>query len=521
LTDVGAPPSAFGANLASTMPYSDGPTNPHASAQPTPRLNTTVAFEDETQARPVDDYLLQAMRDDDRSQGELNVPYESLPSLEARRPFDTYEAEFAERDPVTQMVAAHESIRLRRAQQLRVVPQPREERWQHEDAYPQQQEHYPQQQAEHYPQPQQAEHYPQQEEHYPQDAAYGPPTTREGSGARERPYDDRDRAYEEPAPAPRDYAAPLPPFDDVHESNHPSFQSGPQARGWSDPPPRTEIPPAPAVPREMRFHTPPAFIQGVQPIRPANNYTAQSVMTPPPQMAPQQQPMYPQQPMHSMQVQQQQPMYPSMSLQQQQRMMATTPSSAYGYSMPMQPVGPSIAPQQKNGIGRFAWFVFGAAFGIAFAFVATGYVPRIGQPDPLFPPAPPRPAATAVQAVPPQPVSAPPPSAPPPAATTATTAVTPSALPPAPPATGASTSARDPKPPAPPTTGAAAKPPPPPRRFFAPPPRRPAPPAANRDDSSPAPKKIGGSVDAPDSSPPPAASEGAGLNNILGDALKP
>ncbi|MCA9588328.1 MAG: hypothetical protein KC657_23560, partial [Myxococcales bacterium] len=36
----------------------------------------------------------------------LGAPFDSLPSLEVRRPFDSFEAEFAERDPETQVAAA-------------------------------------------------------------------------------------------------------------------------------------------------------------------------------------------------------------------------------------------------------------------------------------------------------------------------------------------------------------------------------------------------------------------------------
>src|SRR5262249_42883712 len=45
---------------------------------------------------------------------------------------------------------------------------------------------------------------------------------------------------------------------------------------------------------------------------------------------------------------------------------------------------------QGSKVGRFAWFVFGAAFGIFFAFFATGFVPRLGKKEEItFPPSPP------------------------------------------------------------------------------------------------------------------------------------
>ncbi|HEY8075368.1 MAG TPA: hypothetical protein VIF62_14690, partial [Labilithrix sp.] len=352
--------------LTAVAPYSDLPTNPQAAQVEDLRAtNLVVSFEDETQARAVDEYLLQSMRPDERPQGELAVAYESLPSLEARRPFDTYEAEFAERDPVTQMVAAHESIRLRRGREQHPPEEPHVE-VENEQAY---------------------------EEAYDDHGYTEPP--RDGSGPRVRPSDEPREDY-------AGYAAPVPAYDDPHES----WQSGPQERGWESPP-NTVIPPAPAVPREMRAPLPLGFIQGVQPVRAANNFT------PFPQPLPQQQ-MIPTSPPP--------PVFGPMP---GQRMVPTSPSAARAaFPMPMQPVGPQVAPAAKSsGVGRFAWFVFGAAFGIAFAFVATGFVPKLSSaPDPLFPPPPPKPAVT-VQA---QAPAAPAP--PPPAAVTAPPA-TPSSLP--------------------------------------------------------------------------------------------
>jgi hypothetical protein len=167
------------------------------------------------------------------------------------------------------------------------------------------------------------------------------------------------------------------------------------------------IPPAPRVPQEMH----PAFVVGVQRIRtatpdawgtphaqpgqylPSPMQAIQSSM--PPQYVQNQAYAY----QHQYQQQQQyvpQPAYqpqptayaqsPQQYLQPGQRQM--TPMPMHNSSMsPMSPMSPSqmqraqpvggqllTQPPAPNGkIGRFAWFVAGAAFGITFAFFATGF----------------------------------------------------------------------------------------------------------------------------------------------------
>src|SRR5262249_14417217 len=63
----------------------------------------------------------------------------------------------------------------------------------------------------------------------------------------------------------------------------------------------------------------------------------------------------------------------------------------------------------RSKVARFAWFVFGAAFGIFFAFLATGFAPRLGKKDEAPSPKP-VPVATiaAAPTTPAQPVVAPP-----------------------------------------------------------------------------------------------------------------
>ena len=74
------------------------------------------------------------------------------------------------------------------------------------------------------------------------------------------------------------------------------------------------------------------------------------------------------------------------------------PSTAHPVGHQLQTTAVEEAAQGSK-VGRFAWFVFGAAFGIFFAFFATGFVPRIGKKEEIvFPPVAQVPAATAATA---------------------------------------------------------------------------------------------------------------------------
>lgn len=70
---------------------------------------------------------------------------------------------------------------------------------------------------------------------------------------------------------------------------------------------------------------------------------------------------------------------------------------------PQHPIGHQVQmPEGDDGqlgskVGRFAWFVFGSAFGIFFAFFATGFVPYLGKKDEPAPPPPPPVAQVAAQ----------------------------------------------------------------------------------------------------------------------------
>lgn len=452
---------------ATMLAFADPPT---VSAPHHPHPPSHLAFDEETQMRPVDDDLLARSREDEtlaREAAPVRDIYEALPSLEVRRPFDTFEAEFSERDPATQLHAARHL--------------------------------YDQRHVEHRSEP-------------------SMPAPREDSGARERP---------------RKYAAPVPVYDDSVDSYRP------------EPEPRAElsepmIPPAPRVPD--------GFIVGVQPIRtppggalfPAHDAFAHHAPAPPVTMAASPRAMnaqpYPQ-PQHAQHYAPPQPApqpyYPPPQPQAYAASAYTSgPRPAMIPTQPplrgqMQPVGHMLQqppPSSSSRTLRFAWFVFGVAFGIGFTFFASGVVPGVKKDEPAatFPPAPPAPTQVAA------PVQAPPPVAPPVAA--------PAAAPPvlAAPAQVA-TNAAPPPSAAPPAVHAKAPPPAPPAPKVAAaprtaPPRRPAPPP-----SGGAPKALpnSGSVDsdsvgsetasAPAAAPAKAAATASAdiPKDLFGAALNP
>lgn len=531
---------------ASTLAGSGEPSTLDGGPSPRGASPRELSFDDETQARPVDDHLLNKLRSN--APADLGVDYESLPSLQVRPPFDTYERAFSERDPVTQLHAQRESARVRRAEQEAPV---------YNDA-------------------------PRNLPSYDDEPSYAEDVwdRREGSGARERP---------SPPPPARSYAAPVPSYDDASDSAQwgrdraqpASARQAQQAyaeqdqHGWSSMPPQADdsqldapmIPPAPRVPEEMH----PAFVVGVQRIRTATpdawgtphvsaaqagHYLPspmQAMASMPPQYA--QNPAYAYQVQYQQQLQQQayaqaqQPMQyhppqptayalaPQQYLQAGQRQM--TPMPMHLSAMPpmsasvadrmqrSQPVGgqltqppPANAVDANSKIGRFAWFVAGAAFGITFAFFATGFFNggKLTKDDAAV-----APVAT-VAAAPAAPLLAPAapllaPAAPATPATPATAAFAPvpgfaPGLAPVAPQLQAQA--------APAQAPAVRFAPPPPRapRFQAPPPpRRPSAPASQ------SPRNLGGGGPGADDdarpSAPPAAPAGGDLGDLLGAGLKP
>ena len=529
-----------------------------------------LTFEEETQARPVDDRLLDKLRREDAraanaanagSSGspDFGVAYESLPSLEVRRPFDTYEAAFSERDPAKQLHAARESAHVRRKEQSYNEPQVAFEEPVYNDepatpAYGEREDSY-------------ADSYAESNARDDQDM-WG---RREESGPRERPV----------PPPVRSYAAPVPSYDDASDSAQwgrdrvqpPSYRAkNEQQQGWSSMPPDAQdsrvdqpmIPPAPRVPEEMH----PAFANAVQRIRtatpdawgtphiappaagqylPSPMQAIQSSL--PPQYAQNQYPAYAYPHAYAQQAQEQvyyQPPHhqaPAMAyaapqayqagmLQGQRQptpMPAPMSASMHDRFQRAQPVGGQLATQPAADaasakISRFVWFVAGAAFGITFAFFATGFFNGTKAQKDEAPAAATTAAAPVVApTAPPAALAAPAPpvalAAPAQTAQAFAAPVTPASLP----AVAPSVPAIAPVAPqaAAPVAPAVrpAAPPAPPRapRFQAPPPRRPAPPVSQ------GPRNLGGGgPGADDDRPAPAAPPpGAELGDLLGAGLKP
>jgi len=580
----------------STLPATlkDYDDSPSTTAIPRQRIDAIAlsfdddapSFEDETQARPVDDYLLHRTRDAGKAV-PLDVAYESLPSLEVRRPFDTYEAEFAERDPRMALKAAvHEARRGAVEADDERDAETRDGSYREPATRDGRGEREPREQVDSH-------------DFFDVTPAGGPDSNpgapaeeqefwgrREGSGPRSRPqFEARDAR--EPRSA-RDYAAPVPAYDD-------SESSGP---AWNDPePPRARtmgfsaaaapnadpvIPPAPRLPTEAAGN---GFVMGVQPIRSADAsgghawnpaahgsqqpprfptpmpgaMAAQSAQAglasqaPPAHHAAYGQPahgsaMPPYHAGHAGQAATARPMYPTPMHGAAHPGMhpamhpATHPAAqgnmhARPYGMhpgathppPALATGPHArqplsqqltAPSQQARIGRIAWFAAGAAFGLTFAFFATGFFGASKPAEtpaaavattPGFPPPAPLPPATQAAAGAPTQLapaaSAPLASAAPPPVATVPSAATP----PPPAATVAS------KPAAPPAPAAKAPPAPRPQtRVAAQPPRRPAAPPPGPALAKP----IGGAdpVEASGSSAPALAPAEAG--DLLGAALR-
>lgn len=523
-----------------------------------------LSFEDETQARPVDDRLLNTLRREDavaaNAQADLGVDYESLPSLEVRRPYDTYEAAFSERDPVTQLHGARSDARVRRADKAAYrEPAPAFEEPVYNDAEP---ETPPYESSYREPEVDEASYrepsyqepsYPASSHHVAEEQdVWG---RREESGPQKRP---------SPPPPARSYAAPVPSYDDASDSaqwGRDRAQPSQQQHGWSSMPPQADdsrldqpmIPPAPRLPEEMH----PAFVVGVQRIRtatpdawgtphaqpgqylPSPMQAIQSSM--PPQYAQNQAYAYQHQYQQQQQQYAQQPAYqhqhqptayaqsPQQYLQPGQRQPTPMPMHNSSMSPSMmqraQPVGGQLltaSPAPESKIGRFAWFVAGAAFGITFAFFATGFfnggklskdesavapAATVAATPAAAPTAPPVAGAPAAPVAPVAPVAqapaAPITPASLPAVTPTANPVSPAAAPPAPP----------------PVVRAAAPAPPRAPRFQAPPPRRPSAPASQ------APRNLGGGGPGADDdarpSAPPAPPAGSDLGDLLGAGLKP
>ncbi|MFO0738741.1 MAG: hypothetical protein U0270_22780 [Labilithrix sp.] len=219
--------------------------------------------------------------------------------------------------------------------------------------------------------------------------------------------DERASSYQPPRPEQRD--------ETRAEGSSAKHERKGDSYGGNEP----SIPGPARVPAELRV--PDNFVVGVQPIRtPSMGASAafpqpQAVITPaygpamtaaasPGAMGGQMQmgmPLMPQISMPPMMA----PMTPMMgpsSVVNQMHVRAHTSARPPGHVPQMTEVEEA---QQSSKVGRFAWFVFGAAFGIFFAFAATGFgFGKKEEPPPAFPPAP---AQLPVQTQ--QPVAPPPP----------------------------------------------------------------------------------------------------------------
>jgi hypothetical protein len=434
-----------------TLPRDNAPETVQASPRGGRGNVMQLQFDDETQARPVDDHV--AGR---QAKADLGVEYESLPSLEVRPPYDTFEAAFQERDPVTQ---ARESAHVRRAD-------PREGSYNREPSSYQQQASFKEASYNRAPPSYQEPSYkePSYKEPSYQEPSHPAPIEsheqefwgrREGSGPRSRPIPPAPQSYEAPAPS---YAESRP-WGEPPPAPAPAPMMAYAPTGFSSMPPSSaqygyeqqqqHIPPAPRLPEEMRGQ--PGFVMGVQPVRnatPPDAWVAAQPHQHPPiqvylpspmqamgmhgmpagygvaanhQVYPQMPQMvqasprvmsptpYPQQPQ-----QYYQPQHPQQGYPVQQRHPTPTPGSGQAISASVnraQPVGgqlttpPASTMSSPMTVGRFAWFVAGAAFGIAFAFFATGFFNGAKAARDEFPPAAALPAATQMAAAPVAPVA--------------------------------------------------------------------------------------------------------------------
>ena len=350
-------------------------------------------FDDETQARPeLDAHTARRAQPAEPMHpvlADLSVPFDALPSLAMNRPFDEFDREFVDRDPAAQVRAARESAQMRRAPR---VPDPQPTRREHsegdgvydKDAYEANEPRYEEQSYE--------------QQSYEQEASY-------------------EEAY---APAP-----PAPPEPRVRRSQQGSGARQRPAHNDYEQAERMIPPPA-----RMPEDAPPGFVMGVQPIRtlegpmfppapgplgPQHMYTPQPTMGAMGQMnamAHMASPMTPMQAMQAMQamppVQALRPMTPPHGAMALPQRVPTGPVMAAAAYVQSAHKGPSAVHSHASSqtattagskTGRFAWFVFGSAFGIAFAFFATGFAPKIvggnAQPTHTADPFPPAPAMTA------------------------------------------------------------------------------------------------------------------------------
>ncbi len=457
---------------------------------------TGVSFDAETRAHTVDDSVLDELRGAFEPApaphpADFGVEYDSLPSFEVRRPYDTYEADSGDREPVTQLKSHRHAMHPRANAAVSA------DRSYDETLYPE----------------------------VSQERRAG--RRDEPSGRRERPLaiaetlDAASSAYES-----LDYPARRPAV----WANEPPDGIAPQPM----------IPPAPRVPDSMR----PAFVVGVQPVR--NAALEAPAWRTPPAFSPPFEPPLPitpkpvppmaTAPMHAVRRRDEVYRTPTpaatrmsatprlaehfpahvpaqqvrvlASVSQTPRVIQPIPLMAPSTHRRAQPVGAQLteALSVTGKFARISWFVAGSALGVMFALFGTGFL-SVGRPADVTPltaaPSPTAPMAVAPVA--------------PPASALALAAMSPTS-----PLVAAAPVAAVPVP-AVPVASVAAVP-----VASAPPPRRMRAHRSAGGASLPSPKVVGGAVPSADDevrpavSPPPSPSPPpSDVGDLLGDGLKP
>lgn len=310
-----------------------------------------------TQVHPFEGGLIGAWR---APAEDLAVPYRSLPCVEIPRPYDEYEAQFAEHDPTTTPFRAANDSPVATPVARRHVESGERVR---DEVFGGPRESY---------------------DTYPHEW-----TSDEDSGPRERAQhefanhgyhevsvDFDDESFRREGMASRDQP--------TRREKSPYHASVAGDHEESSAPPSTRIP-APQVGAHMgepapslEMAVPAGFVMGVQPIRnvgapvagptPFHGQPNAFVAAADAQHAPHRSPM-------------RTPVMAYAYEQSASSAMNHALSSGAHVAPPIAYPVHTLAKQPSSNVGRFACFVFGVAFGIVFAFFATGFVPQLGKKE--------------------------------------------------------------------------------------------------------------------------------------------